>query len=275
MLKTKILLSAVFLLAFSLFGGIARAADNAGASLSMSGATYAPGATFSVTVFENSASQTVNVAEADLVYDPTQLDFISIDGSTSAFGGSLKATGGQGAVSIIRYAPPGIILSGNVLVSTITFKALAGTSASTIGFSPTSSVYSSGANIWDGQNNSATYSFASPAQPAPTAAVSPPVSSGTVVPPVKKVPLTPLKTVPKTDRSIEGLATAKNLNNSQNGNPPASNPLASFLIAAGLSVATFVAMFFNAHERIARHAVRISKKSVSRLNRKRRISQGT
>jgi hypothetical protein len=274
MLKTKILSIALLLLAASLFGGAARADTPPPASLSISSSAYSPEATFSVTVFESSPTQPVNVVSADLQYDPSQLEFVSIDSTASAFGGSFKATGGQGKVSIIRYVTPlGQTLTGNSAVSTITFKALPGVVASTINFAPSSAVYSSGANIWDGQNNSGTYSFTTPAPAAPastTPAASVPVPKQQP-PKTTTVPLA--SPPPQSNQAIQSLSTAKHIANIPKSPPPPASRSTSILIAGGLIAASLLALHFNAHKKAAYHARRITRASAHHIRHKKLAAQ--
>src|SRR4051812_4395571 len=62
--------------------------------LSPSTLIVANGATFTVDIHESSGTEPVNAVQANLTYSETQLDFVGIDSSTSAFGTEAEATGG-------------------------------------------------------------------------------------------------------------------------------------------------------------------------------------
>jgi hypothetical protein len=100
----------------------ARAAS-ATMSLTPSSATVAIGDTFSVDIYEDSGTQDVNAAKANLTYNANVLDYVSVT-SSSAFNVAAVTTGGGGTVTIDRGAFPAV--TGNQLVATVYFRGKAG-----------------------------------------------------------------------------------------------------------------------------------------------------
>ncbi|HUC20437.1 MAG TPA: cohesin domain-containing protein, partial [Candidatus Polarisedimenticolaceae bacterium] len=95
--------------------GIHAAAKNGSLSISPSSGNYVIGSTFTVAVNEDSGQGAVNAVQADLSYDPAQLEFVGIDTGSSAFDIRAVESGGSGKVSMVRaklHAP----LNGNQLV---------------------------------------------------------------------------------------------------------------------------------------------------------------
>lgn len=113
--------------------GSAFAAGNATLSLSPSSGSYKKGATFAVTIHENSGSTQVNAVEADLTYSTSKLQFVSIDTNSSAFDIGARGIGGSGSVEISR-AKSGGSLTGDQIVAKVNFKALAGSGSTSITF---------------------------------------------------------------------------------------------------------------------------------------------
>jgi hypothetical protein len=141
---------------------VSHAAGSASYILSPSTGSHAINSIFSVGVFENGSS--VNVATANLNYNASQLEFEGVNAATAPFGGDVSSTGGNGSVSISRYVTPaGSTASGSVEVGAVTFKVLAGSGSTTVNVASSSMIESNGSNIWDGVNNSATYSLTTPA----------------------------------------------------------------------------------------------------------------
>lgn len=260
MLKTKILILALF--ASILFSGTAAATDAAEASLSIVGTAQTSSENFTISIYENSSSSSVNVVSVDLNYDPAHLEFLSVDNSLSAFSGALKSKGGNGTINLIRYvSPPGSTLSGSALISTIVFKPLTGVTKGAITINSTSLVLSSGKNIWDGKNNSLSYDF-SPAQTPPPAAE--PVKP----PPTASVPATSITTysappdsTTKTDVLKENINLPKTQIVNQHQNQPLTDPISDFLASVALSLIALVAIYFNAHTFVANKVGKLSRKT--------------
>jgi hypothetical protein len=135
--------------------------------LSPSSGTVAIGDTFSVDVYEDSGSQDVNAVQADLTYNQSVLQYISVT-SSSAFSINAATSGGNGSVHIDRGALPAV--TGAQLVATVTFKGLSG-GTSNINFAGTSRVLANSGpqanqNILSGTSG-ATYTVPSPPPPPP------------------------------------------------------------------------------------------------------------
>lgn len=143
----------------------AAAAGSATFSLSPSASTVNIHSVFGVTVYENGTD--VNVVTADLTYDASKLEFVSIDASGSAFANSVSGSGGGGSVGISRYTAPGTTVSGNQKVATVNFKAVAGSGTASVAMAGSSKIASNGVDTWNHAAVSATYTLATPA-PAPT-----------------------------------------------------------------------------------------------------------
>lgn len=102
------------------------------------------GDTFSVAIRENSSTELVNAVQVDLNYDPADLDFVTVNGTGSAFGLEVENTGGGGLVRIVRGVtggdPPA---TGDQLVATVTFRARLSPGATTVSFAAESRLMSS------------------------------------------------------------------------------------------------------------------------------------
>lgn len=102
---------------------------------------YPVGTSFTVSVRENTSTQ-VNAVQADLAYS-SNIQFVSIDASGSAFGIDASSTGGGGVVSMSRGTI--VPVSGDKLVAKVTFKVVAAGKA-TISMQESSVVLSSSTN---------------------------------------------------------------------------------------------------------------------------------
>lgn len=143
--------------------------------LSPSSGTVVNGNTLTVEVRENSGTEPVNAVQANMSYPASLLQFVGIT-SSSAFSVVAQNSGGSGTVQIGRGALPSV--TGDQLVATVQFKALASSGAAAISFTGGSSVVSANTNTnimtsYPGGS----FSLSAPA-PAPTPAPSPsPVAS--------------------------------------------------------------------------------------------------
>ncbi len=100
----------------------------ASGSLTMVASTTAVniGSTVTVQIRENSGTDTVNAVQANVAFDSTKLQYMSVDETGSAFGlvAATQVTSGQ--VQLARGTSGGSpAVSGDQLVTTLTFKALA------------------------------------------------------------------------------------------------------------------------------------------------------
>jgi chitodextrinase len=115
-------------------------------SLSPSSSNVGLGNNFTVTIHENSGTDPVNAVQANLTYPTSQLQFVSIDSTTSAFSVDAQATGGSGAVTIARGAAGGTSVTGDQIVAVVTFKAI-GLGAGAVSFGAGSAIVRSTDNI--------------------------------------------------------------------------------------------------------------------------------
>jgi|GEM_PF-5710962 len=81
------------------------------------------GSVVTVTIQEDSLTDLVNAIQADLAYDQTKLQFVSIDLTGGAFSMEARKTGGNGVINLaLATATP---VSGSKTVATVTFNAIA------------------------------------------------------------------------------------------------------------------------------------------------------
>jgi hypothetical protein len=169
MFKTKIqvLLIACLLGFFSL--SKTAFANPGSASFSVTGGgSYATGSTISSAVYINSPTDPVNVVEADLIYNQSQLQFLGADTSQSSFSNDVSSTGGNGSIKIIRYTFTPV--TGQGLVATLSFKVLVDSGSGSLNFSPGSHIISNGQDVWDKNTAGTAYTFT----PPPVEATAPP-----------------------------------------------------------------------------------------------------
>jgi chitodextrinase len=165
------LVAAVVVIAVGVVGTVMLATRAAGIgvlSLTPASANVSLGSNITVTIVENSSATTVNAIEADLTYDQTKLQFVSIDTTTTPFSLVARSSGGSGTVFVANGTTTPI--SGSQTVATVTFTAI-GTGSTTVGFAGTSGMAES-TNNTDilGTMNGATYNIADTTAPStPTA----------------------------------------------------------------------------------------------------------
>jgi hypothetical protein len=145
------------------------AAGSATLYLTPASGTYNIGSSVNVQIWANTGTDSSNAVEADLSYPQAQLQFVSIDGTGSAFGIAAAGSGGSGSVTIARGVtggqPP---VTGAVLVATVKFNVIASGSAP-ITFKNSSAIVraSDSTNILN-TTVGATYTIAAAATPTPT-----------------------------------------------------------------------------------------------------------
>jgi hypothetical protein len=84
------------------------------------------GSTITVNIRENSGSAQVNAVQANLIFDPTRLQYVSNDAATTDFPLTAITTSGNGTLNLTRAVNGGDpALTGDKLVSKVTFMALA------------------------------------------------------------------------------------------------------------------------------------------------------
>lgn len=93
---------------------------------------YANGATVTITLRLNSGANAINSMQANMSYDSSKLQYVSSNVSSSNLDTNLQNTGGSGALSI-ALAKLGGSVTGDQLVSTLTFTAIA-TGSSSLSF---------------------------------------------------------------------------------------------------------------------------------------------
>ena len=150
------------------------AADQPSASLSLSSGSYSFGDTFQTVVEVDSGTANTNVVDAELTYNPTELQLIDVDASTSAYANAVPSKiSTAGKVSIARFNITKV--SGKAVVAIVNFKHLAGGN-SVVNIAGNSSVLSGPKNIWDGVDNAGNFTFSIPAA-APVAPTSTPAKT--------------------------------------------------------------------------------------------------
>jgi hypothetical protein len=193
-----------FLLAILSVGSIglalhlAVAAGSATFSLSPSTGSYDINTNFTVTIYENSSAETVNAVQADLSYDASKLEFVSINTSGSAFEVPAAGSGGGGSITIQR----GKIgtLTGSQIVGSVTFKVLVGTGSTAVTFANSAQIVRStdSTDIWDHDPTGGTYTLTGAALPAQPVSGSTSSSSTTGSTTTSKTSASPSKTITST-----------------------------------------------------------------------------
>lgn len=161
-------LGGVLLLTGTWFPGMALAAGSASFSLSPTSGSYAPGATVTVSVYEDGSN--VGSATVNLSYNASllQCEGDSIGSAFSVYLPSIETCSG-GAANLS--AASSAALNGSELFATVTFKTLAAGSASVSvaagsGAGATQIVDdTSDANVWDGGTPAATFTVSNPTAP--------------------------------------------------------------------------------------------------------------
>lgn len=162
--------------------------------LSPASANVTVNATFKVGVRIN-AGESINAVEANLAYNQSQLQYVGIDGAGSAFGIDASSSGGGGSVKINRGQIGGV--TGDKLIATVTFKALATNVTSGVSFAGSSQALrnSDSSNVLSGTSGGS-YSLkavatASPKPPAASPAPSTPSKTPTPAPASPVAPVSP------------------------------------------------------------------------------------
>lgn len=141
------------LVALAIVGGylvIRSFAASASMSLVPSATTVNIGSTFAVAIKVNTGGDTVNFVQANLTYDATKLDYVSVDDTGTAFPSVASNQTGSGTLEIARFVPGGTApvstSTTDALVTTVTFRAKAGGSAVPISLGAGSVMINSGSN---------------------------------------------------------------------------------------------------------------------------------
>jgi len=150
-------ITALFALVGTYFFAISHASGTGTLTLSPATSSVSLGANLTVTIVENSGTTSVNSVEADLTYDQTKLQFVSIDTSTSPFNISALASGGSGTVSVASATATPV--TGQQTVAVVTFKAI-GLGSTPVAFASTSGIAESTNNTdFLGSTTGATYTI--------------------------------------------------------------------------------------------------------------------
>ena len=185
---------------------------------------------FSVAIRLNTGGESVNAVQANLSYPADKLDFVSINDAGSAFGYIAENQGGDGSIRIARATTPGgPPASGDVLVSTVNFKAKVGSGIAAVDFAAGSGVARSngdGVNILSGTTGGS-YNFSPPpvtANPTPIPVTPKPVVTTpkpSAVTPKPVVVATPVPTAPPTATPDSSPAVAAPIASGPDVPPPA------------------------------------------------------
>lgn len=100
--------------------------------------SYSSGTTVTVTIKENSGSTPVNAVQANLTYPSSQLQFQSINTSTSPFTTTLQNSGGSGTVQI-GVGALGSSVTGDAIIAIVTFTVI-GTGTAAVQFAAGSGI---------------------------------------------------------------------------------------------------------------------------------------
>ena len=153
------------------------AAGSASLSLSPGSGSYQKGTSFTVTIYENSGSEPVNVVETYLSYDASKLQFNSINNSSSDFDASVDNTGGGGSVHITRYRGGGASVTGSQEVSRVNFTVLGSTGTTSINFVSGSHIVNASTqqDMWNG-GGGATFTLTAPSSSTSSSGTSAPTA---------------------------------------------------------------------------------------------------
>ena len=160
-LNAKLCAVIVLLFVFGIFPTTeVSASGSASLTLSAAQSSVANGGLLSVTI-DVSLQEATNSVQIFLKYDPAKLQFLSINGTQSAFKSNGSSTEGGGTVEISRYNIQDSV-EGKVKVATVNFKGLANSGSSTISFGQNTIIPTADgtANQWDGNTGGGTYTHA-------------------------------------------------------------------------------------------------------------------
>lgn len=139
-------------------------AGTATLSLSPASGSHEINSTFTVAVVENSGSQSVSSIEANLTYDPSKLQFVSINNNGSPFSTCFGAQGGGGSVTTGGCTSLGSSATGSQTIANVTFKVLAGSGTTSVNFASNSTLLQpDDTDIWNGNTAGGTYTLTTPA----------------------------------------------------------------------------------------------------------------
>ncbi len=125
----------------------AQAAPGTAFYLSPASSIVQQNSNLTVTLYMNADGEPINGVQADLAYDATKLQYITVDYLGSAFNTSAPSSGGGGLVSIARGqtanpsavpSVPGEVASNGQIIARVTFNALEGSGSTDIAFASSS-----------------------------------------------------------------------------------------------------------------------------------------
>lgn len=186
---------------------------------------------FSVQLRLDTAGQQVDGVEAFLTYPADKLQYLSMSDSGSAFGLGFPSSGGGGNITVRRTVNPDVsptVSGDNLLVVTVSFKALTGSGTAAVNYSAQSSVTapSAGNGSVLSSTSGGTYTLTSappPSQPPPVS--QPPAASIAPAPPAStQTPSGTTKTTPKQTNSTQSEANTPDPSTPEP--PPENIPLA-------------------------------------------------
>lgn len=129
-------LKLIVLIVFALIGTFVLTrifAEGTNVRLTSASSTVEKGKTFSVTIRANTGSTGVTVGQAHLVFNPAQLEYVSVNTDNSSFSNvSPENKSGSGFVKVSRFSLPPFP-SGDLILGTVNFKMLAESGSVNIG----------------------------------------------------------------------------------------------------------------------------------------------
>jgi hypothetical protein len=253
----------------------ATVAASSGAALSIAGATYAPGSNFIVDLYEDSGATPINVASASLSFDPSKVSAISVEPDSDLADVTPPIISGN-TVTIARFATaPPFKLTGKVKLASIDFKAIAGTTATTMSTTGTPLLLSGQDNLWDGQSASGTFNFA---QAAPVSTkTAPPTARRTIKQPA---PATAGSAKPEVLASSTTQPPAKARSTTVIASstvPLDEEPTAALvriLVASVMAAVVMIAMYYDAHVKFMRYAKARSAHKKMLINARLKVKRG-
>jgi hypothetical protein len=118
--------------------------------LSPASQTLGGSTNFTVEIRENSGTASVNAVQANLTYDSSLIDYVSVDDTGSAFPTPAQTTGGAGSIQIGRGTSCSTTcasFTGDQLVTTITFRTKTTSGAANVAFTTGTILASSTTNL--------------------------------------------------------------------------------------------------------------------------------
>jgi len=130
-----VIVGAVSLLGYGMVRG-SFAATGASIYLAPASSTVVPGSTFSVAVHENSGTSEINAAQVSLTYNPSQLEYVSMTEGTAFPNVAATSNSTPGVIRVARGTTGGTSVTGDNVLITVTFKAVAKNATATVGIDP-------------------------------------------------------------------------------------------------------------------------------------------